>query len=321
MRLAALLLLGVLGAPAGGAGGEAPLARAQELIDAGRGEEALAVALPLCEREQPDPAALLVCSTARLMSGELEAGRRDLERALALDPGLRQGWLNRAALDLAERRLDGALAALERARDLDPAAPDNDLNLGAVRVLKGELEAANAHFARYLDANATSAEAFYLVASNYALAGYHALALENLRAAVGLDERTRLRARTDANFAELAATAPFREFLETDPHVPAAGAYQARREYGVAYDAEDGRLLGAVLDALRAAGIPFEPLVEVASAWALVWGEVRIKVSARGTTGVVEVSAPAGRLTPAQWRDLTERFFKELAARLGTGYS
>ena len=33
---------------------------------------------------------------------EMEAGRRDLRRALEIDPGLRQGWLNRAALDLAD---------------------------------------------------------------------------------------------------------------------------------------------------------------------------------------------------------------------------
>jgi tetratricopeptide (TPR) repeat protein len=324
--LAALLLLPwALGAAAPAAAPpeeRAALARGQELIDAGRPEEAVAVLRPLCERRPPDPEALLLRSTARLMSGDLEAGRRDLEQALALAPHLRQGWLNRAALELADGSYDAALQALRRAQELDPAAADNDLNLGAVLVLKGDLAAASDHFARYLAANPGSAEALYLVATNYGLAGYHALALEHLRGAVARDERMRLRARTDPNFGDLAPTAAFAQLLETDAYRPPPGAYQARRAYPVAYDAEDGRLLGAVIDALQATRIPFDPLVEVASGWALLWGELRIKVSASADgAGVVEVSAPAERMTPAQWQARTTDLFRAIAAKLATSVS
>jgi tetratricopeptide (TPR) repeat protein len=304
-------------APAPGPAAAATLARAQELIDAGRPEEAAASLRALCEGEAPDAQALLLRSTALLMAGEMEAGRRDLDRALELAPDLRQGWLNRAALDLAEGRHDAALAALRRAQQLDPAAADNDLNLGAVLVLTGDLPAASEHFARYVAANPGSAEALYLVATNYGLAGYHALALEHLRQAAALDERMRLRARTDANFADLAATAAFAALLETDIYRPPPGAYQARRAYPVPYAAEDTRLLGAVIDGLRIAGVPADPQVEVASGWALLWGELRVKVSTdEQGAGIVEVTAPAERMTPAQWQERIDRLFQAIAARL-----
>jgi tetratricopeptide (TPR) repeat protein len=319
----ALLLLLVLPVlPVGTAGGAsdpaaATLARAQELIDAGRPEEAAAALRALCEGEAPDPQALLLRSTALLMAGEMEAGRRDLDRALELAPDLRQGWLNRAALDLAEGRHDSALAALRRAQELDPGAADNDLNLGAVLVLTGDLPAASEHFARYVASNPGSAEALYLVATNYGLAGYHALALEHLRQSVALDERMRLRARTDANFSDLAATAAFATLLETDAYRPPPGAYQARRAFPVPYAADDTRLLGAVLDGLRLAGVPADPQVEVASGWALLWGELRVKVSNDDqSAGIVEVTAPAERMTPAQWHERTDRLFQAIAARL-----
>jgi len=295
----------------------AALARAQELIDAGRPEEATALLRPLCEARPPDAQALLLRSTALIMAGDVEAGRRDLDHALELDPDLRQGWLNRAAVELADQRYDPALAALRRAQELDPAAADNDLNLGAVLVLAGDLPSASQHFGRYVAANPGSAEALYLVATNYGLAGYHALALEHLRQAVALDERMRLRARTDAIFSELAATGAFAALLETDAYAPPPGAYRARRAYPVPYDAEDGRLLGAVIDGLRTAGIPFDPLVEVASSWALLWGELRVKVARAGDgSGVVEVTAPAERMTPAQWQERTEELFRAISIRL-----
>ena len=62
-----------------------------------------------------DAGALLQRSTARFMMDEMETGRRDLERALELDPSLRQGWLNRAALDLADEDHAAALEAFRRA--------------------------------------------------------------------------------------------------------------------------------------------------------------------------------------------------------------
>jgi tetratricopeptide (TPR) repeat protein len=122
-----------------------------------------------------DAEALLLRATAQLMEGDSVAGRRDLEKALAADPALRQGWLTLGALAVAERSWDEALVAFRRAEALEPEAADNDLNIGAVELLAGDLEAASRRFARYLEGGGADANGYYLVAKNYALAGYEAL--------------------------------------------------------------------------------------------------------------------------------------------------
>ncbi len=179
------------------------LAEAQELIDGDRPDEALQRVEPLLTKNADDAPALLIRGTARLMLGDVEAGRRDLDRSLALDPGQRRGWLNLAALHVAEERYDDALHAFLEAEKLDRTAPENDLNIGAVLLLQGKLKPASERFASYLAGGGATADGNYLVATNYALAGYAALAVEHLRRAVELDERSRLRARTDPNFSGL----------------------------------------------------------------------------------------------------------------------
>ena len=281
-------------------------AEAQELIDAERPAEALKVIERALAAAPDDAEAMLLRSTAHFMLGDMEAGRRDLDRALVLDPELHQGWLNRAALAVSEERYDDALAAFRRAEEIDPRAPENDLNAGAVLLLKGELEAATQRFARYLAGAGDTAEGYYLVAGNYALAGYAALALENLRGAIERDERTRRRARTDPNFSALQTNPRFLRLLSTDSYQPPAGSFQDDRTFDVRYDGGRGPLLPAVLDALQLGDRPFDPQVEVTESWALIWGDLRIKVSdTLGDRGRVQLSAPPGRFTPASWRQAT----------------
>lgn len=318
---AAALAISALLAPAAFAqdGRAAALAKAQELVDAERPEEALALVEPLLKRDPADAQALVLRSTARFMLGEIEAGRADLDRALALDPKQRRAWLNRAALDLAGADYAAALEAFRRAESLDPRAPDNDLNIGAVLLLQGELRTASERFARYLEAHPRSADALYLVATNYAVAGYEALAIEHLRRAVDLDELARLRARTDPNFADLRDNPRFASLLTVDTYRPPEGAYTATRTFEVPYDPEAGALLDAVVYTLQLSGRPFDPRVEVTDAWAVVRGELRVKISnTLGNKGLVQVSAPAEAFTPAEWRARTEELFKGIQIRLVT---
>lgn len=297
----------------------AAVAKAQELVDAERPEEALALLEPLLEQHPSDAQALLLRSTARFMLGEFEAGRADLDRALELDPNQRRAWLNRAALDLAGKDYAGALEAFRRAETLDPRAPDNDLNIGAVLLLQGELRPASERFAEYLEANPRSADAFYLVATNYAVAGYEALAIEHLRRAVDLDELARLRARTDPNFVDLEDNPRFTSLLNVDTYRPPEGAYTAAQTFDVPYDPEAGALLDAVVYTLQLAGRPFDPRVEVTGAWAVVRGDFRVKISnTLGNKGLVQVSAPAEAFTPAEWRARTEELFRGIQIRLVT---
>ena len=276
-------------------------------MDAGDSERALALLAPLLQREPKNAGALLLRSTARCIGGELELCRADLDRALALDPTLRQGWLNRAGLAIADKRYDDAVAALTQAEKLDPAASDNAINLGAVYLLQGKLEPASREFERHLVANARSADAYYLVATNFALAGYSAFAAQNLGRAIELDERSRVRARSDANFADLASTRQFQTLLTTDSFVAPAGSSSASRIYRSPYKGAGSRLLVAVLNALQIAGTPMDPNVEVTDEWALLWSDVRIKIARRSDEETaVELSAAPGKFAAPAW-DLRSR--------------
>lgn len=294
------------------------LAKVRELIDAERPDEALAILDPWVQRQPKDAEALLLRSTARIMTGDLEAGRADLERSLKLDPKQRQGWLNLGAMEIADKHWDPALQAFEKAEALDPAAPDNDLNIGAVLLLEGKLEPASQRFSAYLSGSSGgTAEAYYLVATNYALAGYAALAVEHLKRAIQLDERIRVNARSDPNFASLRGRPELDALLSTDTWRPAPGAYTAAHTFDAPYEAGDGELLKAVLDTLQLAALPFDPRVEVTPDWALIWGDMRIKVT-RGEKGKgrVEVSADPGRFTPAEWKNRLDLLFDGIDQRL-----
>lgn len=296
----------------------AKLAEARELLEADRPGEAEAVLDRVLDQRPKTAEALLLRSTARIMLGELDRGRADLERSLELDGLQRQGWLNLGAMEIAEQRWDRALEAFEAAEALDPEAPENDLNIGAVLLLQGKLEAASGRFASYLGGGASdSAQGYYLVATNYALAGYAALAVEHLEEAIGLDERIRLQVRTDPNFTALRERPELQRLLTTDSWRPVPGSYTASRTFGAPYQAGDGRLLKAVLDTLQLASVPFDSRVEVTSEWALIWGEMRIKVT-HGPEGQgrVEVSAEADRFTPAEWRDRLQLLFEGIQHRL-----
>lgn len=296
-----------------------PLARAQELLDGGDPSGALEILDRLVKKKPPSAEAFLLRSTALFMMGDLEQGRRDLDTSIEIDPGLRQAWLNRAALDLSEQDYAQALAALQRAKELDPSALDNDLNIGAVQLLQGNLQEAFINFQTYLDSNATSAEAFYLVATNYAMAGYAGPAIEHLRQAVELNEKSRLRARTDPNFRELEANERFEQILTTDSFQIPPGSYQHLVSVETPFDGTDSVLLRAVLDALQFSNQPFDRRVEVTSEWALIWGDMRIKLFNDKTgKGQILLTAPADRFTPSLWQSQTEALIREITVRLTT---
>lgn len=293
------------------------LAQAQELVDAGDAEGAIKLLNKAVKAKPPLADAFLLRSTANFMVGDLKTGRSDLEQALEIDPTLRQAWLNRAALDLSENSYDAALEALTRARDLDPAALDNDLNLGVVLVLKGDLEPASQHFNAHIQRSGGTAEAYYVVASNYAMAGLAGPAIEHLKQAIQLDERVRLQARTDPNFQDLESNQRFQDVLLTDIFQPEPGSHFAVQKFDTAFGGMDSPLVSATLDALQFSGRPFDPRVEVTPAWALIWSEYRIKItSSEDGSGEVQLTAPPNSFTPSEWKRRSEDLFRQITVRL-----
>jgi tetratricopeptide (TPR) repeat protein len=321
MERTALLVAVLLALPAPVAGQTQPtadpLARAQEAVDAGRTDEALALVAPILKRDPRNARALLVRSTAHCLDGDLEHCRADLDKVIQLDPSLRQAWLNRSALAISDKRYDDALAALDRAEKLDPKNPDNGLNQGAVLLLAGRLEPATAQFQRYLDASQGSAEAWYLVATNYAFSGYSALAIRHLEHAIQLDDRERARARTDPNFSELASNSDFQKLMSTDSFVPAPGSSAAEKTFQTRYDGADSPILTAALNTIQLGGAPLDRLIEVNQDWALLRSDFRVKLlgNADGTT-TVRLTAPPGKFTDDQWRQRTDAFFAALQHEL-----
>jgi tetratricopeptide (TPR) repeat protein len=314
-RILLTLLLALFLFTSAFADGASDLARIQALLDAGKPDAASRALdrLPPAQLRKAD--ALLLRSTAALMLGDRERGEADLDKALKLDPSLRQGWLNRAALLIADERYPEAQKALEKAQKLDPQAEDNYLNLGAVQLLQGQLQPAQEHFQAYLEHRSQAPQAHFLIATNYAINGYSALAIEHLAAAIEGDESYRILARTDARFGPLSEQPGFQQLLSRDVYRLPPNAFVERRPVSILYGEDGGELLIALLDALRRTRIAFRPQVEVTADWALVTGDVRIKISNQGQQGWVEISALPGAMTRAQFQQKAETIFANLTPR------
>jgi len=316
-RIAAFLVLGLISVVALAKEPRFSPTQIQMLLDAGQIDEALESLNRRLKKAPGDADALFLRSTALIIDGDLAGGRRDLAACLEIDSDRRPAWLNRAALDLAEADYAGAVEAFARAEALDPDAPDNSLNIGAALLFRGDREQASQRFQQYLQDNADDAGAYYLVAANYAMAARPELAVPLLSRAVRLDEKTRLRARTDANFAVLADNSDFQELLSTDSHRPAPDAPSVVRSFDSPYTGRDSRVLEATLTALQRAGYPISSGVEVTPLWALIWSDVRIKIAANENAGTdVTLSAEPGIFTSVRWTAKTDEIFRRITLEL-----
>jgi tetratricopeptide (TPR) repeat protein len=293
----------------------AQLRAAQARLDQEDPQGALDILDKLVKKQPKLAPGYLMRATARLMLGA-PGGKEDLDRALQLDPTLRQAWLDRGAVALSEKRYDAALADFEKARELQPGDANILLIFVAVQRLLGYVDAASKSFESFLGLRPGDAQATYLVARNYALAGYAGLAIQYLQGAVALDERMRAAARADANFGDLASNARFQQLLAADSYMPPAYAYRAVRSFPGAYSGGRGPLLPATLDALQALGEPYEPRGEVTPDWALLWGAMRVKVSDGPQGGTVELSAPPDRMSAADWQRRSDRLLDSIFVQL-----
>lgn len=317
--LAALgLTLSGLMTPAAVATSDRALDEAQQLLDQGAAEQALATLDSAMRRGKPTARAYFLRSTARFMIGDHDIGVVDLREALRLDPTLRQGWINLAAVEMTVERYEPAHQALLEARKLAPDAPDNDLNLGAVLLFLDRHEEAESHFARYVARQPSNGEAALQVASNYALVAAVAPMIRYLEQAFAANERLRFHVRADAKFSFFHLE-EFQRLMSTDRYQPPADAHQVQAAFPTPYALTDRRLIDAVTDALRTNDVTFEPTIEATERWALIWGDLRVKVTNQdGGTGVVALSAPAERYSAEDWHRQSQQLFKAIQAHLRT---
>ncbi len=291
------------------------LAHIEELIDAGDGATALAQ-LQKVAKGSLSPREQMLRGSARILLGELKTGGNDLEEALKRDPTLRRAWMNLAALDIAEGKFASAFEYFKKAQALDPAAPDSYMNLGACLIMMGRSAEAREHFDRYL-ALRHSAEDFYLVAANYALGRVNDQAVKTLEKAIAVDERMRLRARSDDRFLGV-DTLEYRVLLFTDSYQPPGDHYQTAAAFEQPYSQKNDRLLRAALEAITRAGLRYEPELEATAKWVIVWGDLRMKISNQENgTGVISLSAPKSRFSPELWTQKTQEIFRSVLQILG----
>ncbi len=289
----------------------------QQLLDAEQPGLALDMLSRMIKGKKPTAEQLMLRGTARLMLGEIKAGATDLEKSLAKDPTLRQSWVNLGGLEIAEGNYDAAEKAFRKAYQLAPDLPDSHLNLGAALMLLRRGGEAEPHFEQYLKLEGGSAEAQYLVATNYAIGDVEHLAIKALEAAIAQDEKMRLRARRDSRFVALDSL-EYRVLLNTDNYQPPPGSHQVEAAFRQPYNQQDGELLYAVLEALRSLGISYDPEVEAAAKWAIVWGDLRIKLRNQANgTGVVALSAAPSRYSADEFHRLSQRIFQEIHRTIG----
>lgn len=293
------------------------LTTVSELLEREQPQEALKILDRRIKKNPKDVDARVLRSSARFMIGDLAGGRDDLNRALELAPENRRAWINLAALELAEENFPAALEAFQRIERLDPDAAENSLNIGAVLLLMNRFGDAQTRFRDYLARHPRDPQARYLVASNYAMRGFTDPAIANLRRSIALDEKMRSKARTDPNFAPLEKASAYQELLNTDSFRHAPGSRISSETYNAPYLAGQSVVLDAVISSLQLAGQPFDPRVEVATSWALIWSELRIKVAddGHGET-VLELSAPPGRFDADAWRRVTTELLRGVTVQL-----
>ncbi len=323
LGLFACLALAAASAAQDGAG--STLARARSLLEQERAAEARSLLEPLANATPPSAEALFLLSNAHFVLGDAAAGRLALERSLEMEPDLRDGWITLGALDLAEGRLEEALASFRRAQELDPAADDNLVNLGATYILLGDLANASRHFNGYLTERRSDGMAYYLVAKNYAVGEYWELTVQHLQAAIQLDETLRRAARQDPTFLGAATYPSFVALMATDGYRPVAGSHVRTEQFSGTYDGGHGVLLRGALNALQFSGRPFDPNVEVTDQWALIWAEARMKLANDTATnntggGRIDFSAPPTAFGSAadwnRWVDELSREIREQVAVL-----
>ncbi|NUR89158.1 MAG: tetratricopeptide repeat protein, partial [Nonomuraea sp.] len=161
-------------------------ARAAELVD-----EAVALAENDLGDEHPIHRMVLYANRAQLaaMSGDHERALADYARAIALDPGYPDYYLDRGNLLVKLGRQDEALADYETMMRVSPPFPEPYYNRAGIRFARGDLDGALADLDYALELDPAFAPAYANRAGLHAALGQLAEARADVERGLALDRR------------------------------------------------------------------------------------------------------------------------------------
>ncbi|MGI5155503.1 tetratricopeptide repeat protein [Microbispora sp. CA-102843] len=163
----------------------------------GRADEALSLvrsAIDLAERDLPPDAhpvhrMVLFANRAQLLArlGRREEALADFDRAVAIDPGFPDHYLDRGNLLFEMGRTDAALADYETAMRVGPPLPEAYYNRAELRLAAGDLDGARADLDHVLELDPGYLDAYVNRAGVLEMLGEHEAARADVEAGLALD--------------------------------------------------------------------------------------------------------------------------------------
>jgi Flp pilus assembly protein TadD len=129
------------------------------LFQAGYGEQALPYLQEMLRRAPENTKVLLAIGHVNLVAKRLAPAREALQRALALDPRLPEGWNELGGVEVEAGNLTEALHLYEKALALGPDVPYALLNVGQVQDKLGNVVEAERMYRRVFEVDPPNADA------------------------------------------------------------------------------------------------------------------------------------------------------------------
>ncbi|MEV7804567.1 tetratricopeptide repeat protein [Microbispora sp. NPDC088329] len=273
----------------------------------GRADEALGLvqsAIDLAERDlEPDAhpvhRMVLFANRAQLLArlGRTEEALADFDRAIAIDPGFPDHYLDRGNLLFEMGRADEALADYETAMRVSPPLPEAYYNRAELRLAAGDLDGARADLDHVLDLDPGYLDAYVNRAGVLEMLGEHEAARRDVEAGLALDPGNAHlhgvlgQLETEAGRHTEAALA-FDAALAADPRLASAWAnratlrFETRDASGAVDDltralelGEDAALYFNRATALNALGRGREALADLRRALAMAPGDPDVRAA------------------------------------------
>ncbi len=170
-------------------------ALAQDLLDRGLLDDALAAAQRAVQRQENCASSWALLSKILLVQGRLEDAEGSIRRALRIDPTNAHGWVGRASIQNRLLHPQDALASYRQAEALDPRIPLLHLSIGHVLKAMGRRSECERVYKECLARDTDAAAAWWSLADlkNYHFSDAEIDALQNSLGRAGSHDRDLMR--------------------------------------------------------------------------------------------------------------------------------